>query len=292
VSPFGRYRRKPALTAAERRRRIELALRMLAPNASLPPPPALAGRGIARTFWGRAWCTNLEHYSDYANRLPRGRTYWRQGAVIELRIAPGAIEATVSGTRLYRVKVAIAPVTKPRWAAICKDCAGSIDSLVELLQGRLSEAVMARICQPQTGLFPAPAEIRFSCSCPDWASMCKHVAAVFYGVGARLDEEPALLFALRRVDAQDLISRAGAGKSLGAVGPSSDRVLPLEGLSALFGLELGCLDDEAKPPSGSRAARKRSAAVGKAKGRSRAETKAKPEPKLKPRSARKKSGQR
>ena len=117
----------------------------------------------------------------------------------------------------------VAAVPKARWKSICTDCAGAIDSLVELLQGRFSKGVMERICQQKTGLFPAPAEIQFSCSCPDWASMCKHVAAVLYGIGARLDEQPELLFTLRKVDEKDLIAKAGKGVPLSKKGPADDR---------------------------------------------------------------------
>src|SRR6266542_3973873 len=172
----------------------------------------VAGRAIVTTFWGKAWCENLERYSDFENRLPRGRTYVRNGSVIDLQIAPGEIKALVSGSSIYKVKVKVAPVAKARWQAICKDCAGAIDSLIELLQGKLSQGVMERVCRQKTGLFPSPAEIQLSCSCPDWADMCKHVAAALYGVGARLDEKPQLLFVLRGVDETELL--AGAGEDL------------------------------------------------------------------------------
>jgi len=170
-------------------------------------PVVLQGRKIASTFWGKAWCDNLEGYGDYENRLPRGRTYVRNGSVVDLQIAEGEVSARVSGSDLYKVKVDIVPVPKARWKSICKDCAGGIDSLVELLQGRFSKGVMERICRQRSGLFPAPEEIRFSCSCPDWASMCKHVAAVLYGVGARLDNKPELLFRLRKLGSHTISYR-------------------------------------------------------------------------------------
>jgi len=201
-------------------------------------PVAIAGRTIARTFWGKAWCDNLERYSDFSNRLPRGRTYVRNGSVLDLQIAPGEVKALVSGSAIYKVAVKVAAVPKARWASICADCAGAIDSLVELLQGRFSKGVMERICRQTTGLFPSPAEIQFSCSCPDWASMCKHVAAVLYGIGARLDGQPDCLFTLRKVDEKDLIARAGSGLPLSRKGPAEDKVLAAKGLSELFGLEM------------------------------------------------------
>jgi uncharacterized Zn finger protein len=196
------------------------------------------GRTIVKTFWGKAWCENLEQYSDFANRLPRGRTYVRNGSVIDLQIAPGEIKALVSGSEIYEVVVKVAPVAKGRWQSICTDCAGAIDSLIELLQGRFSKGVMERVCRQKTGLFPSPHEITLSCSCPDWAGMCKHVAAVLYGIGARLDHQPELLFRLHSVDEKDLI--AGAGKALPQAkrAPAAGKVLGGEDLAALFGLDM------------------------------------------------------
>jgi uncharacterized Zn finger protein len=201
-------------------------------------PVVIDGRTIARTFWGKSWCENLQRYSDYANRLPRGRTYVRNGSVVDLQIAPGAIDAYVSGSELYKVAVKIAPLAKARWKAICSDCAGGIDSLVELLQGRFSQGVMERICRQKEGLFPSPADIQLSCSCPDWAGMCKHVAAVMYGIGARFDQQPELLFRLRQVDEQDLLARAGDGLPLVGRRPASAKVLGEQDLAGVFGIEL------------------------------------------------------
>ncbi len=210
-------------------------------------PVVIEGRTIARTFWGKAWCENLERYSDYATRLPRGRTYVRNGSVVDLQIGAGEIRARVSGSDLYEVEMKIVAVPEARWASLSADCAGAIDSLVELLQGRLSQGVMERFCRPGTGLFPAPAEIRFECSCPDWAAMCKHVAAVLYGVGARLDERPELLFKLRNVDEKDLVAQAGRGLPLSKTRVREERVLATDGLSELFGLDL---DTSAEEPAG------------------------------------------
>ena len=122
--------------------------------------------------------------------MPRGRTYVRNGSVIDLQIAAGEIKALVSGSEIYEVVVRVAPVGKARWKSICRDCAGAIDSLIELLEGRFSKGVMERVCRQKTGLFPSPNEIELSCSCPDWAGMCKHIAAVLYGIGARWTNNP------------------------------------------------------------------------------------------------------
>jgi uncharacterized Zn finger protein len=224
--------------AAERRKKAEKAAAK-AKKAGANWSPIEPYRGvIAKTFWGKAWCDNLEAYSDYQNRLPRGATYARNGSVVDLNIAQGKVQAQVMGSSLYKVKVDVAGVPAPKWQAIGKDCSGSIDSLVELLQGKLSTAVMQRICAPKTGLFPAPSEIEFDCSCPDWAGMCKHVAAVLYGVGKRLDEKPELLFALRGVDAKDLVGQAGAGLAKQRKGIAAGKVLDDAALADVFGFEM------------------------------------------------------
>ena len=232
------YGWKPYVSVAERRRKAEREMAKLRKQGHPAAPVVLQGRTLAKTFWGKAWCNNLESYSDYANRLPRGRTYLRNGSVVDLQLNGGTVTALVSGSQLYKVAVTVAPIPKARWSAICKDCAGSIDSLVELLQGRLSKAVMERVCQQKTGLFPAPVEIELSCSCPDWASMCKHVAAVLYGIGARLDAQPGLVFKLRAVDEGELIATAAKGRTLATKPPAAAMVLGGDDLSALFGLEI------------------------------------------------------
>ncbi len=229
---------KPYVSVAERRRKADSAAAR-AKKAGATLSPVASSRGaIAKTFWGKAWCDNLERYGDYANRLPRGRTYVRNGSVIDLAIGQGEIRAQVVGSRLYRVEVRVATVGKKHWKSIGVDCAGSIDSMVELLRGKFSKAVMQRLCRPGDGLFPAPKEIEFTCTCPDWASMCKHVAAVLYGVGARLDQRPELLFQLRRVDGNDLLVQAGTGMVRPRKPPASSRVLDESALGDVFGIEM------------------------------------------------------
>jgi len=162
----------------------------------------------------------------------------RNGSLVDLQVAPGSVTALVSGSSIYDVTVTVAPVPRAQWNAICKDCSGAIDSLVELLQGRFSTGVMTRLCEEKTGLFPSPKEIHFTCSCPDWASMCKHVAAVLYGIGARLDHQPELLFTLRKVDQQDLIAKAGSDLAKTRKVPAGTKVLASDDLSEMFGIEM------------------------------------------------------
>jgi uncharacterized Zn finger protein len=234
---------RPYVSVAERRLRSARAMEKRRKQGHAVSPVIIAGRSIVKTFWGKAWCENLERYSDFANRLPRGRTYVRNGSVIDLQIAAGTIQALVSGSEIYQVAVKITPVTKARWKSICTDCAGAIDSLVELLQGRFSKGVMERICRQNTGLFPSPKEIQLSCSCPDWADMCKHVAAVLYGIGARLDEHPELLFRLHAVEEEELIAKAGTALPLAKEGPARSKVLVSKDLSDIFGLEMAPASD-------------------------------------------------
>jgi len=238
---------RPYVPVAERRRRALREMEKLRKNGHPVAPVVLSGRAIATTFWGRAWCDNLERYSDFASRLPRGRTYVRNGSVVDLQLGAGAVRAHVYGSELYRVEVKVARVAAQRWRSICADCGGAIDSLVELLQGRLSKGVMERLCQERTGLFPSPQEIELSCSCPDSASMCKHVAAALYGVGARLDERPELLFRLRDADERELIAQAGSALPLGGRGAPRGKVLDDAKLAELFGLEMGSAADEKAP---------------------------------------------
>lgn len=228
----------PYVPVAERRRQAEHEVAKLAKQGHPVSPVKIEGRVITTTFWGKAWCDNLESYRDYANRIERGRSYVRNGSVVDLQIAPREVKAMVSGSSLYKVTIKIGEVPKHDWTSICKDCAGGIDSLVELLQGRFSKGVMERICRQGTGLFPKPSEIHFSCSCPDYAYMCKHIAAVLYGIGARLDAKPELLFRLRAVDENDLVARIGDALPLAKLAPAAGKVLQTDDVSALFGIDM------------------------------------------------------
>jgi len=264
---YGGWGWRPYVSVAERRAQARRKMEKLRKKGQTVSPVTIAGRTIVTTFWGKAWCDNLERYSDYENRLPRGRTYVRNGSVIDLQIAPGKVKAMVSGSDIYNVAVTVTPVSKARWKSICRDCSGAIDSVVELLQGRLSKGVMERICRQTHGLFPSPNEIKLSCSCPDWAEMCKHVAAVLYGIGARLDQQPELLFRLHDVDEKELIANAGRALPMPGKAPAGSKALSAdEDLAELFGLEIAKTTEDGPALSRSPVARtKRAKAAGKKK---------------------------
>ncbi|WP_165067054.1 SWIM zinc finger family protein [Paludisphaera rhizosphaerae] len=237
------YDYKPYVPVAQRRVQAAREVEKRRKAGQKISPVVVEGQKIAKSFWGLSWCTNLERYSDYANRLPRGRTYVRNGSVVDLQIAEGKITALVSGSELYTLKIEVAPLPKARWEAFKKRCSGAIGSLVELLQGKLSKDVMALATDPKEGLFPAPSDIKLSCSCPDGARMCKHVAAVMYGVGNRLDASPELLFVLRGVNHEELIEQALPASPTASEGGSP--TIAADDLGSIFGIEI----DDAAPVS-------------------------------------------
>jgi hypothetical protein len=170
---FGGWRSWPkAASKAERIARAGRAAKKLARGGRELHPVVVEGRTAAKSAWGKGWCTTLGSYGDYENRLPRGMSYLRSGAVIDLQIERGRVAALVSGTSVYKVRIDIRTLTKPRWRAIKEKCAGGITSLVALLRGELSPPIMNVIARRDEGLFPAPAEIDVTCSCPDSAVMC------------------------------------------------------------------------------------------------------------------------
>ena len=219
-------------TVRERQGRAAWAAEQLRGEGRSLHPVEIAGTRIAETFWGKAWCQHIETYSDYANRLPRGRTYVRSGTVIDLQLQPGKVRALVHGSELYDVAIDIEPLAPQKWKAIVQQCSGQIDSVIALLSGELSDTVMTLLCDREKGLFPGSRELTMSCSCPDPAGLCKHLAAVLYGIGARLDTQPELFFLLRGVDQMDLISQAGSAPD------DAEAELRTEDLSEIFGIEL------------------------------------------------------
>jgi uncharacterized Zn finger protein len=252
----------PYVPVAERKAKARKMMdKLRKQGVDIQPVEAIAGRVIARSFWGKGWCDHLDSFGDYANRLPRGKTYVRNGSVCHLAIGKGKVDAIVSGSSLYSVDIRIAPLAAADWAALKKQCTGRIGSLLELLQGRLSEEIMGIVTDRNKGLFPKPKQITYQCNCPDWAGMCKHIAAVIHGIGARLDDKPELLFLLRGVDHEELIAAdAAAAVAVSGKGATRTRRRTLAGDSFgdVFGVELEQAD-EAPPPPRKKAAAAKSA---------------------------------
>src|SRR5947209_4558604 len=232
------YNWRPYVSAAERRAKAERHITKLKKSGRTMSPVEISGRKIATSWWGKAWCDHLESYSDYENRLPRGRTYVRNGSVIDLQITAGKITALVSGSEVYNITITIEKLDPRRWKTVKSQCAGQVGSVLELLQGRFDKSVMTILTNRDKGLFPAPDEISMKCSCPDWAGLCKHLAAVLYGVGSRLDHQPELLFVLRHVDHLELLDPVAAAGSLASRGPRGQKTLADSELADVFGIDL------------------------------------------------------
>jgi uncharacterized Zn finger protein len=229
------------VTAAEKKAKAAKSLEKLKKKNPDLEPVMIEGRTIASSWWGKAWNLNLESYADFRNRISRGKSYVRSGAVLDLKISMGCIEAKVQGSRSkpYEVLIRIDPLSDEKWLQITNLCNHRIDSLEQLVEGKFPKTLEVLFKEKQYGMFPTPKEIHFDCSCPDWASMCKHVAAVLYGVGARLDQNPMLFFELRNLDGQELVRKSMESKlesMLMNAGKKSEREIPSEDLEDLFGL--------------------------------------------------------
>lgn len=247
----------PALTMAELEAKADqVAARIAKKEKRELKGVKLAGRTIAKTFWGKAWCDNIETYRDYAYRLERGRKYVRSGSVIDLAIDRGRVRALVvgSGRNPYNVAIDIRTMAKEKWDALVKRMTGKISSLMALAAGKLPKELLEDLCNAETGLFPKSGEIKFSCDCPDGAVCCKHVAAVLYAIGARLDDEPELFFTLRGVEAQSIVSSEAVVDAL--TGEASSE-LEADDLGDVFGIAL----DEAPVESAPVSSRKRKPAA-------------------------------
>ncbi|SHH26196.1 hypothetical protein [Clostridium grantii] len=231
------------VSVAERKKKNEKAAEKLKKKQKDICPVVITGRKLASTWWGIAWNKNLESYSDYSNRIPRGRSYVRNGSVLDLKIGKEKISALVqgSGRKPYEVDITITPLSINRWNKIIDNSMGKIDSLEELVKGKFPKSLESLFTEKNNGLFPSPKEIKFDCDCPDWASMCKHVAAVLYGIGARLDENPELFFTLRGININEFIEKTTINMAEALLIKSqktSNRIIDNEDVSALFDVEM------------------------------------------------------
>jgi uncharacterized Zn finger protein len=231
---FGEY-----VTVAEKKEKARKQIEKLRKKDKDISPVVIEGRKIAKTWWGTAWCNNLESYADYANRIGRGSAYVKNGFVIDLRIAEGLVTGKVMGSKLYTVKIKIDTLTEKRRDEIIGAVGRRIESVSDLIDGKFPEEMGALFLTQKKGLFPSPKEIHMDCSCPDWAGMCKHVAAVLYGVGARLDTEPLMFFQLRGIDVNAFI-RASIDDRLANMmknaGKKTRRVIQNADIAEIFGV--------------------------------------------------------
>jgi uncharacterized Zn finger protein len=228
----------PYRSVAERKKEAEKLICEMIEGGQKIQPVTSNGRKISKTFWGQSWCRNLEAQHDYESRLPRGRSYLKNSSVVDLQITDGMVSAQVLGSILYNVEITLLPLETEKWLSITKRCAGNIGSVLELLSGKLSHEVMEVLTDEDEGMFPSTDEIVLNCNCPDYADMCKHVAAVLYGIGARLDTRPELFFTLRGVDRCDLVAESTTEF---AVQIDTENVeFDKEELETLFGIDI-CL---------------------------------------------------
>ncbi|MCG2711391.1 MAG: hypothetical protein L6416_03595 [Candidatus Omnitrophica bacterium] len=233
----------PYVSVAKKRAKAEKKLKALRKKNANLKPVFIEGTTITKTWWGKSWNINLESYADYSNRIGRGRSYVRNNAVLDLQIKSGIIESLVQGTRNtpYKVKIKIKALKKDTWKNIKKACQGEFDSLQELFEGKFPKSLSEIFTNKKSGLFPSPQEISFDCSCPDWADMCKHVAATLYGIGARLDLKPELFFELRDVKMKDLVTgvlKKKADDLLQKAKKKASRIINDTNISEIFGIDI------------------------------------------------------
>ncbi|MHB1394176.1 MAG: SWIM zinc finger family protein [Clostridia bacterium] len=228
-------------TALEKKAKATKALEKLKKKNPEIEPVIIEGRTLAKSWWGKAWNLNLESYADYGNRIARGKSYVRNNSVLDLKISKGTVEAKVQGSssKPYDVEIRIDALSSKKWEQVIALCNHRIDSLEQLIEGKFPKELEVLFTERKYGMFPSPQEIHFDCSCPDWATMCKHVAAVLYGIGARLDLDPMLFFELRDLDGQELVRKSMERKlesMLKNAGKKSKREIADEDISDLFGL--------------------------------------------------------
>ncbi|MDR0670848.1 MAG: hypothetical protein LBF64_00885 [Oscillospiraceae bacterium] len=236
MSYFGWGEYVPVAKKREQAQKLIAKLKKKNPNLS---PVVIEGKKITTTWWGKAWCDNLTSYQDYANRLPRGSAYVKNGYVVDLQINGGDITAKVNGSDLYDIKIKIDPLDEEKWAKIVKKVANRIGSIAELAEGKFSQELADVFMRKGDGLFPSPRQIHMDCDCPDWAGMCKHLAAVMYGVGNRLDSAPLLFFQMRGIDPSELIKKSVDEKMANLLKNSkkrSKRVIKDADIERLFGI--------------------------------------------------------
>ncbi len=198
---------QPRLRAADLERLADARREQLLAAGESLNPVVSRSRKLATRFWGSAWMRHLAVCESGGLCLAPGRTLLRHGCVLDIRVAPGLVSAKVSAEELYEIELRLAPPDEERVEALATLCAGKIDSLLSLLEGRVDEALLQQLCDPDNGLLPDARDWHISCSCPDWSDPCPHAAAAMYALGVLLDSQPELLFTLRSIDSASLLRK-------------------------------------------------------------------------------------
>ena len=163
---------------------------------------------IGETWWSKRWIKVLESFS-MGTRLTRGRSYARQGQVISIDVEPGLVKAKVQGSqpRPYNVKIRLEPLSDQDWDKVTDAMASQAIFAAKLLAGEMPNTIEEAFASVHVSLFPtALRELNTDCSCPDWANPCKHIAAVYYLLAERFDEDPFLIFKLRGRTKEQIIA--------------------------------------------------------------------------------------
>jgi uncharacterized Zn finger protein len=186
------------------------------------PWRAKGRRPFGETWWAKAWIEALEHRARLdSNRLPRGRTYARTGAVGEMRLSPGQITAPVQGSRAtpYRVTIVISQFSAAEWERVLESLAAEIGHVAALVDGELPPSIADDVRSVGLDLLPGPGDLNCHCSCPDWAEPCKHAAAVCYLVADSLDTDPFGILLLRGRSRKEILQALRARRSAPGNGP-------------------------------------------------------------------------
>ncbi|WP_207707604.1 SWIM zinc finger family protein [Desulfofundulus thermobenzoicus] len=191
----------------------------------------MARKEFGATWWGKRWIEVLESFG-WSTRLQRGRTYARAGHVLEIYIKPGQVTALVQGSRPrpYRVSIEMKTIPDRDWNKVIEAMAGRAVFAALLLAGEMPRDIEEAFRQVRLSLFPgAVRDIKTSCSCPDWANPCKHIAAVYYLLGKKFDEDPFLLFLLRGRSKEQLVTALREKRAARAEQDRPEGDLPLSG---------------------------------------------------------------
>jgi uncharacterized Zn finger protein len=199
------------------------------PSRPLPVEGGIAARSkrgaIGDTWWSQRFIELLESFG-VGSRLQRGRNYARRGQVVELEVEPGVVIAKVQGSRYtaYRVRIRAKTLSEQQWRRVEKAMGSQALPLAKLLAGEMPHDIEDLFASCRLTLFPrSTAELKASCTCPDWANPCKHIAAAYYILAEQFDEDPFLIFAWRGRDKDELLERLRAQRGGGSGRDSSAR---------------------------------------------------------------------